>query len=215
MNYQVFVARASNYIRTYMKDHRNENFIYHNLNHTESVVSAVTEISKHYRLNKKDFFICTIAAWFHDSGYYEDILNHELIGAKKAEEFLIINGLDERTIDAVRKCILGTKMPQAPASLLEQILCDADLYNLGTDKFPILNQLVRKEIEAINHTHISKEKWCNSTICLLENHNYHTDYCKKQLNIKKFQNMLEITKMARSTISTSFSKFYKFEVLGI
>ena len=30
---------------------------------------------------------------------------------------------------------MATKLPQSPHSLIEQIICDADLFNLGTDMF--------------------------------------------------------------------------------
>jgi HD superfamily phosphodiesterase len=39
-------------------------------------------------LSDKDFFIVTTGAWFHDTGYFEDLQNHEQKGAELAVEFL-------------------------------------------------------------------------------------------------------------------------------
>ena len=194
MNYNKIIEKAGEFVREYMKDHENLNLFYHRLTHTENVITAVTEITQHYKLREKDFFICTIAAWFHDIGYYENGANHEQIGAKKAQEFLIAYGIADETTEAIKKCILATKIPQNPGNFLEQIVCDADLYHFGTDDFAISNKLMRKEAEAMHHIRINKDEWRNSTIALLENHHYWTDYCKNVLHKKKRQNLEKLKK---------------------
>lgn len=202
MNYAEIIEKAEEFVRQYMKEHDNPNLIYHRLIHTENVVTAVTEIGQHYRLREKDFFICNIAAWFHDIGYYENGANHEQIGAKKAEEFLIARGIDDETTEAVKKCILATKIPQNPDNLLEQIVCDADLYHFGTDDFPNRNKLMRKEAEALHNISIGKDDWRNSTIALLENHHYWTDYCKNALSKKKKKNVEKLKKKSGKQAGT-------------
>jgi predicted metal-dependent HD superfamily phosphohydrolase len=194
MNYEGILENAADFVRTFMKEHQNLNLIYHALPHTESVVTAVTEITQHYKLSERDHFICMVAAWFHDIGYYEDTANHEQIGAKKAEEFLINNGVDEETRIEVKNCILATRIPQTPNNLLEEIVCDADLYHLGTDDFPARDKLMRKETEAIHHLHIDKDRWHQGTIQLMEDHHYHTRYCKDLLNKTKKQNLEKLKK---------------------
>lgn len=197
MNYQRIIEKAADYVRRFLIEHENLNLHYHKLAHIESVVTAVNQIAHHYQLSDKEFFICTIAAWFHDIGYYEhEGLSHERVGAKKAEEFLMHYDVDEETTSAIKKCILSTKIPQSPDNLLEQIVCDADLYHFGTDDFPILDKLMRKETEALHHIEINKDDWRNSTIDLLENHHYHTEYCKELLNKKKRQNLQKLKKKA-------------------
>lgn len=194
MNYNVAIEKAEDFVRRFMTEHQSLTLSYHTLHHTEKVVTAVSEIAEHYDLCERDRFICTVAAWFHDIGYYEDIFNHESIGAERAEEFLLNNGVDEETTDQVKKCILATRIPQEPNSLLEAILCDADLYHFGTYDFFASDKLMRKEAEAINHVHIDKQQWHRGTIQLMEEHRYHTAYCRHRLNKKKRQNLESLKK---------------------
>ena len=85
-------------------------------------------------------------------------------------------------------------MPQFPGSLVEKIICDADLFNLGTDAFFKNNMLVRKETEAITNRQISDGEWMESTIALLEKHSYHTEFCQLLLNETKQGNLDQVRK---------------------
>jgi hypothetical protein len=76
--------------------------------------------------------------------------------------------------------------------LPEQIVCDADLYHLGTDEFGDRNKLMRKEAEAVQGRKISKEEWRRSTIRFLESHQYYTDYCRLLLNEKQLENLAKL-----------------------
>ena len=77
-------------------------------------------------------------------------------------------------------------------SLDEQIVCDADLFHLGTDEFAERNKLLRKEAEALSGGKIGKEDWRRSTIRLLEGHKYYTDYCRDLLGEKQWENLEEL-----------------------
>lgn len=168
---------------------------YHNMIHTEKVVEAAKQIAGHYQLNDRDFFVVTVAAWFHDLGYYSgESKDHETKGAELAEACLKEKGVDDATIAAVKGCIMATRMPQNPISLPEKIVCDADLFHLGTDEFTERNKLMRKEQELAQHKEISKKEWRQGTIELLQSHHYHTDYSRLLLNDKKQENLKELLK---------------------
>ena len=77
----------------------------------------------------------TSAAWFHDTGYFEDANNHEEKSADLAAAFLKKLDAPAAVRDQVMQVILSTKMPQRPTNSLENILCDGDLFHLGTDDF--------------------------------------------------------------------------------
>ena len=88
---------------------------------------------------------------------------------------------------------MATKMPQSATTLMEQIVCDADLFKLGTDDFFKNDKLLRKEYNLMHHADVSKLEWREKTISFLENHTYYTNYCKSLLNDKKKEN-IEILK---------------------
>ena len=190
MNYPLTLQKTRDYILQYFALHIPHQLPYHNKAHTERVVAAVTEIAQHYRLGEHDLFIVTAAAWFHDMGYYTGSKEtHEMNGALMAANFLQEAGIDNATIDQVKKCIMATQMPQRPTGLLEQIVCDGDLYHLGTTEFPAFNKLMRREAEQRLHKDIDKKEWRRGTIALLQSHHFHTDYCQTLLNEQKKENL--------------------------
>lgn len=199
MNYTELNQGVEAFIRNYYASVQDERLMYHNLEHAERVVAAAKQIADHYQLDERDYFIVITAAWFHDIGYFTDPKEHEARGKEKAAVFLKEKEVDEEIIAAVGNSILATKMPQSPHNLLEQIVCDADLFNLGTDYFEDTNKILRKETEALKGIKITKEQWRQGAISLLENHHYHTDYCQLLLNDKKAKNLEKLKRKSEET----------------
>jgi predicted metal-dependent HD superfamily phosphohydrolase len=155
---------------------------YHNVDHTEQVVGSAEKIARHYHLNEEDFFVVMVAAWFHDVGYlFAEKKGHEEKAATLAEAFLREQQVDQEIIQKVKECILATEIPQQPKNMLEEIICDADLFDLGTDKFEENNKKVRKEIELTLGKELTGESWRASSIELLKLQRYKTDYCHELL----------------------------------
>jgi hypothetical protein len=189
MNYPELLRHIREYALAYYKTHTNDKLVYHDKGHTEDMVTAAMQIGNHYQLNDRDFFIVQAAAWFHDLGYMVDIAHHEAQSAVLALNFLQKHNASEEDIDAIKSCILATQMPQKPVSLLEKIVCDADLFHLGTDDFFKKDKLLLKEINALYHKDLGKLEWRRKSIQFLEEHHYHTDYCQLLLNSGKEANI--------------------------
>lgn len=190
MNYTQLSEQVKQYVVYFFKTKGDQKFVYHNLSHTEAVVSNAARIASYYKLGEKDTFIVITAAWFHDTGYFTgDPLDHETRGADIAAGFLKTKEIDDETIEAVRQCIIATRMPQSPKNLLEKIVCDADLYHFGTDHFADRNKLMRKEAEWRLGKKISKDEWRKSTVLFMEAHQYQTDYSRSLLENKKIENL--------------------------
>jgi len=195
MEFHPLLQKTENFIHEYFRQEVQQPLAYHNLSHTESVVKAATQIANHYQLADLDFFIVSVSAWFHDMGYYVDGgSNHEAKGASMAAGFLEQNAVEPATIEQVINCILATRLPQQPVTLNEKIVCDADLFHLGTDDFAARDKLMRKECEASFHREIGKKEWRTGTIRLFQTHHYHTDYCQLLLNQKKQENLDRLLK---------------------
>lgn len=165
-------------------------FCFHDKTHVNDVVSAVEVMADHYALSERDRFVVTCAAYFHDVGYLNGGPHeHETRSATFAEDFLKKNKIDEELIMQVKRCILATKMPQHPNDLLEQIICDADLYHFGGDNFQERNKLMRKEAERLLGKAIDKSVWREKTILLMGNHHYHTAFAQQTREQKKQDNL--------------------------
>lgn len=199
MNYSELLLSVREFIHNYFANNVDGRLVYHNQLHTEKVVAAAVQIGNHYQLDERNFFIVQVAAWFHDIGYFTNINAHEEQSALLAEAFLKEKEVPEDVIKEIKDCIAATRMPQSPRNLNEQILCDADLFHLGTDQFTTLNKLLRKEIEAIKGREINKKDWRNGNIQLLNMHRYYTDYCRLLLNDKKLKNLEKLKRKADDT----------------
>ncbi|CAN5526290.1 hypothetical protein BH11BAC3_BH11BAC3_39720 [soil metagenome] len=195
MDYHSLSEQVKQYSLSFFKSRQNDQLTYHDIVHTEGVLKAAIQIGNHYQLNDQDFFVVTTAAWFHDMGYFSnDLKNHEMKGADQAAAYLLELGVDAATIEKVKGCILATRVPQSPVTLLEQIVCDADLFHFGTDEFFERSKLMRKEYEKCTNKDVSKETWRQGSIDLLQSHYYHTDYSKLLLNAKKQENLDKLLK---------------------
>lgn len=195
MDYNQLLLQVEAYVRAYFAGHPDDKHVYHNLQHTERVVKAAAEIANHFQLDEKSFFIVLGAAWFHDLGYFLSNENHEAEGEKLARSFFEQAGLAEEVIHSISGCILATKLPQHPNGPLEEIVCDADLFHLGTPEFPDINKLMRRETELLSGESISGKKWRSSTVDFLRSHHYWTEYCRLRLNETKDKNLQRL--MAR------------------
>jgi len=189
MNYQKLIKKIDEYVSDFYHINHNDNLFYHNKNHTADVVKHTAEIGEHYQLDEHDLFIVEAAARFHDLGYFTDMQHHEEQGGMIAEGYLKEHKVTDEDIQLVKNCIMATKMPQSPVTLLEKILCDADLYHLGTPEFFKKDKLMLKEYNALYNKDFSKLDWRRKSISFLEKQHYHTDYCQQLLNAGKLANI--------------------------
>jgi putative nucleotidyltransferase with HDIG domain len=204
INYKEIQKEARDFVSQYFSKNDTTKLIYHNLNHTKEVLKAAEQIANHYQLNDKDYFIVFIAALFHDTGYFEDPKNHEFVGARNATQFLLEKGVNEEVRNAVSDAIQSTKLPQSPKNLIEEIICDADLFHLGTESCKLKSKLLHKEIELFCNKDIKKGEWNKMDVNFLESHTYHTDYCRLLLNDQKLKNLNRLkSKLAETSPKTS------------
>ena len=189
MKYKVLLEQVASYVKLLFGEQGGHNLPYHNIAHTQFVVDSAIQIANHYQLSDEDFFAVVTAAWFHDTGYLKKRENHEAESVKIADEYLEKEKVEKENIEKINQCIMATVMPQNPQTLLQQIICDADLFHLGSDSFTDKNKLLKKEIEEVANKEISKEDWRLESVEFLQKHHYFTDYCNVLLNDKKQQNI--------------------------
>ncbi|MEH6406929.1 MAG: HD domain-containing protein [Leeuwenhoekiella sp.] len=169
---------------------------FHNLNHTLEVFEKSEVIAKSEGLAKKDLEAVLIASLFHDTGYTSAYAGHEFISITNAMLYLEKLGYPKEQIEQVTACINATKLENKPNSILEKIICDADLAHLGDPDFIEKNERLR--LEWANHLNIeySDEEWFKMNINFLKHQSYYTNYGKrvleplKQKHITYFESQL-------------------------
>lgn len=183
---------AEQYVAMLLTTKLDEKFVYHNIDHTKDVVKAVQLICEETDIEKHERNILKVAAWFHDTGYTKVIDQHEEESAGIAEEFLKGYDIDQDDIDIVKSCIMATRYPQYPVTDLQKILCDADLMHLSSKSFMEKSALLREEWKLSHEKTFTDSEWVELNIQFMNNHSYHTEYCKEKRIEKKNKNIQKL-----------------------
>jgi uncharacterized protein len=165
---------------------------YHNVDHTLDVAKQCMRIAEGEGItDAQQLLELEIAALYHDTGFLYVYKNHEERGCTMAREELPEFGLDKAAIENICSIIMATKVPQTPASHLQQIICDADLDYLGRgDFFTIAAQL---QTELLQYRLVnSLKEWEKIQWSFLQSHHYFTQTSKKERAPVKLRNMQQI-----------------------
>ncbi|OOQ57987.1 HD domain-containing protein [Mucilaginibacter pedocola] len=189
MSKAALLRDAETYVTQLLSSQLSADMHFHNMVHTRRVVAATKDIVAHSPISKSDARIVEIAAWFHDTGYCYAYAGHEDSSIAIAATFLTQQGMDEGFINKVTGCIRATQMPQNPQNLLEQILCDADLYHLSVPEYTERSALLRREWAIRLKKAYTDREWTQSNISLLTHHTYFTNYGKTVLQKRKLDNI--------------------------
>lgn len=163
-------------------------YTYHALSHTTMVLRDATFIASRMNVSQADLNLLQIAICMHDYGFVKSHENHEETGCKIAREILPSFGLNDEQLDKICGMIMATKIPQSPSNDLERIICDADLFYLGTNYYFQVADLFKKELTGLGIL-TSEDQWMGIQVRFLENHNYHTAFAKNLLETHKQQNL--------------------------
>jgi len=187
------VKESAKYVSDYLSRNLDSKFTYHNLSHASYVVKAAEMIASSMKIESHQKRILLVAAWFHDIGYTQQIDNHETAGAAIAEKFLAEKDVDKEDIEIVSSCILSTHYPQKPNTILESILCDADMMHLSDKAFIDLGLSLRMEWELTKVKKLTDEEWYDLNIQFASTHRYHTSYAIKNLESHKNKNLKKLS----------------------
>ena len=162
-----------------------ENYSYHNLDHTKRVISAAVDIGSNYDLPEKDWRCLLTACLLHDYGFIESHVEHEKISAKLSSQILPKYGFSETDIQIINSLIIVTKLEEKPKNLLESIIRDSDLEYLGSEDFIKISPLLKKEW--INCKVVkSDSEFYKIQYEFILNHCFYTDFMiKNSINQKK------------------------------
>ena len=168
----------------------NPDLSYHNKEHTMDVVKQCERIAMEEGVEDRDLFLLKIAALYHDTGFLKTYFNHEDMSCRIFMEDAALFNFSEEDKDLVNSLIMATKLPQTPNSLLEKIICDADLDYLGRSDFFTIGEGLKREFLKYNILNSDKE-WDQLQVKFLTTHLYHTESSRrsregqKQANIAK------------------------------
>lgn len=184
---------AENAIKNILESNLPDGLTYHGLHHTIDVLQAGMTIAATEKLTEKELQTLRLAIWLHDSGFTTTYRGHEEEGCKIAKRLLPKYHISDHDIEVICGLIMATKIPQTPSTLLEKIICDADLDYLGRkDVYEIAETLYVEIKQHVNK--MTEDEWNSLQISFLEAHNYFSKYAKKHRSPAKLKYLNELKK---------------------
>ncbi|MCH8330475.1 MAG: HD domain-containing protein [Bacteroidetes bacterium] len=198
MNENNIMQETVDYVTDLLTKEIPKEYIYHNLEHTVDTLNAAIEIAKGCQLDDEKQELVELAAWFHDTGYVFTYMDHETKSKEIAREFLSNHSYPEEKIVIIEGCIEATRMSSKPNNLIEEILCDADSYNLGRKAFSKRGANLRAEWKFALKKEYTDEEWVKETLKFLEMHEYCTPFAKGRLEPQKERNKKKLSKQLKN-----------------
>ena len=181
-----------NFILEKLRKELKPTLYYHTLDHTIDVEDEVIRLCECEKTNLNLSIIIRTAALFHDAGMIITYDEHESASVDIAREILPQFQYTPEEIDLVSDLILVTKLPQRPTTHAEQIICDADLDNLGRQDFFLHSFRLKLEWELNGILTCDFKEWLNLQIKFLEDHTFFTEIAIATRQEKKMKNLSEI-----------------------
>jgi len=182
------IKEVEKYITDLLEKELPKEIVFHNLDHARMVADSTEYIGTEVGLNEDDLNIAIICAWFHDTGFTVNPLNHEIESVKIATEFLKSHSVSEVIIEHVEKVILATAMPQNPKDEVAKVVCDADLRHLSQKNYLQMIDDLRIEWNNTYENGWKRRKFLNMSEKFFKTHHYHTEFAKEFLNPGKQKN---------------------------
>lgn len=211
MNNQI-IQLSSDYVKKLFAQQLSPDLRYHSMSHTTSVIETAQQLAKHYQLSQEEKELLEIACIFHDSGYVKVYTGHEDVSQEIAEDFLRNHQYPAFKIDTIKALIGATKLVTPPTNLIEEIIKDADLNNLGQKKYMRTIANLRHEFATFLKREFTDEEWYNTNLEFIDGHSYYTDHAKELFDKKKKSNHKKV-KMALLKLTATPKK--KNKIKGI
>jgi uncharacterized membrane-anchored protein YitT (DUF2179 family)/predicted metal-dependent HD superfamily phosphohydrolase len=175
---------------------------YHDASHTRSVIDFAEHLASSEGVAGDELFLLKTAALFHDAGYLQHHKEHEELSCMLARKHLPDYEYTPKEIDRVCHMIMATKLPSAPFDLCEKILCDADLFYLGTEQYDFSSDRLFQEMKK---TGVVKTKvdWLLRQVEFLSAHQYHTQTAIQEREATKQEKLKELKKRLESSFVTT------------
>jgi predicted metal-dependent HD superfamily phosphohydrolase len=183
------LRQAESFVTRFLEEHLPPTRFFHNIDHTRQVVEQSQALASHYSIPDGDLKVLSIAAWFHDTGYCKSDIDHEAESANIALAFLQGYDLTPKYRSDVQSLIMTTKLPSKPTTLIQEILCDADMCHLGAADYEIKSLLLKDELEATKCCTISDGDWVRQNISFFRSHHYFTEVARRLWKRQKQNNL--------------------------
>lgn len=197
MEHNVLVKQAGEYIFTLFKNQLSKKLVYHNYRHTFETVNEARDLGEMQHLAPDELEDLVLAAWFHDTGYINSYDGHEDESIRFAREWLEQHNHPQERIERIADCIAATRHNVEPTTLLQELLVDADMSNIGKETFFATAELLRVEWEIFKDKSYSDREWAQFQMDFLLSTTFYTYQAQRKyagqlgLNIQEQRSRLQ------------------------
>jgi predicted metal-dependent HD superfamily phosphohydrolase len=173
------------YVKDYYTNHYSEEYYFHHYNRTMNIVRNCDALAVSMDLGKQELKLAHLASWFLELGYYQDYQDYQPKSVELARQFFKSKELEDGVFEKIEECILSTRVPQQPVSVISQLVCDASMYHLAEKDAVQHADALRAEYEAIAGKVFTDEEWLNENIRIISNHFYFTSSARSLFQKRK------------------------------
>lgn len=188
-------TRAREFVIGKLSRELSPSLFYHNAQHTLDVIRSVETLAIMENVGNDNLLLLLTAALYHDTGFLWSYEQNEPLACDFAEETLPAFGYSDQQTKVVRQLILSTTMPQRPRTLMEKILCDADLDYIGRDDFFITALRLHREWSENSPQKITFRNWYERQRDFVESHEFFTRSARLLRNEKKKKNLSQVREL--------------------
>jgi uncharacterized membrane-anchored protein YitT (DUF2179 family)/predicted metal-dependent HD superfamily phosphohydrolase len=173
---------------------------YHDAHHTNNVIAAVEKLATAEHITGDDLTLLKTAALFHDAGFLQHHQDHEELSCKLARKYLPEFDYTHEEIERICNMIITTKLPQSAQDQLSRMLCDADLFYLGSGEYTDYADRLFREFKKLGVVKTLAE-WQLKQAEFLAEHRYFTVTAATEREDGKQRNLEELRVKIEKTIS--------------
>ena len=201
---QSIEATTKQFVQQLFEAELSKDLLYHDLEHTLTVAKHCRVFGEQLQLTPKEMEVLQLAALLHDTGYTKVYQGHEEASIQIAKVHLEKQQYPADRIQQISELIEATIPQQEPRNLLEQIIKDADLSNIGSKGFMEIGQKLRSEWAHFLDEHYDDLAWQQTSVEFLNNHQFYTDVAQQRFGAQKKENLKTIKKSLKK-MSTNVS----------
>jgi len=196
MQESTIIKEASEYVSLLLKKGLSKKMVYHNYRHTLETVTEAQALGEMSGLPSNELQDLVLAAWFHDTGYISTYKGHEEESKHLATKWLQARSYPQERIDRINSCIDATQADVKPEGLLQKLLVDADMSNMGKSIFPGTAELLRVEWEIFLDQFFTDREWAKFQMDFLLSTSFYSDQAQQKfaaqlgLNIQEQRDLL-------------------------
>lgn len=182
------VTKAKEYAFPLIEQHCGQ-YYFHNLSHTKSVLERSSYLALNLGIAWDDLEDLQVASIFHDIGFIKQYPKNEYIGSQIARKWLEEEKHPEERIQKIESIIMATVLFSKPKNILEEIIQDADVDNIGTKNAFNYSQLLQKEILEFWGIEIPECSFWQFTYRMHSSFHFHTNLAKKERQWQQKRNV--------------------------